>query len=119
MVKKSKKKYIESHWLIFGLQGVVALLFGWYVMFTGITDIPALIAVVGCTLLALGIVETFNLLHRKRMQYNWGLPLAIALIEIVVAILLLFTMKTQFLLICPRILYFMQNQNIYLSSVIS
>ena len=35
----TKLKYIDSHWGIFALQGIVALLFGWFALFTGSSDI--------------------------------------------------------------------------------
>ena len=84
-----KKKYTESHWLVFGLQGLVALIFGWYIMFTDITDISALIIIVGYTLLGLGIIEILNAVMRRHRQHAWGLSLSIAIIEIAVAISLL------------------------------
>lgn len=91
-----KRKYIESHWLVFAFQGLVGLLFGWFVMFTGISDVSSLVAVVATTLLLLGIIDVFNLLHRKRLQYVWGLTLVLAIVEIVVAMLLLFTINDNY-----------------------
>lgn len=92
MANVKKKKYIESHWLVFGFQGLVGLLFGWFVMFTGIQETNSLVAVVGSTLLALGTVDAFNLLYRKRLQQNWGLTLVLMLLEVAVALVLLFTL---------------------------
>lgn len=62
-------------------------------MFTPNTDVPMLITVVGCTLLGLGIIEMFNVIYRSRMQHTWLMNLAIAIIEICVAFLLLFTVN--------------------------
>lgn len=86
-----KKSYIDSHWLVFIFQGLISLLFGWYIMFTPNTDMTTLITVVGTTLLGLGIIEMFNVIYRSRMQHTWQLNLAIAVIEVCVAFLLLFT----------------------------
>ena len=88
----TKKKFIDSHWLVFALQGVISLLFGWYIMFTGRTDLRMLVTVVGVTLLGLGIVELFNVLHRHTHQETWGLNLGIAAIEIAVSLALLMTL---------------------------
>ena len=85
------KKYIESHWLIFAIQGAVALIFGGYVTFTGLADLSTLIFIIGLVLLALGAIEIFNVIHRKRRQHSWGFSLAVAIIEIAVAIALLAT----------------------------
>lgn len=89
-----KKSYIDSHWLVFIFQGIISLLFGWYIMFTENTDMTTLITVVGTTLLGLGIIEMFNVIYRSRMQHTWMLNLSIAVIEICVAFLLLFTVNS-------------------------
>lgn len=89
----TKKSYIDSHWLVFVFQGIISLLFGWYIMFTPSTDLNVLITVVATTLLGLGIIEMFNVIYRSHMQQTWMLSLAIAVIEICVAFLLFFTMN--------------------------
>ncbi|MBQ9020176.1 DUF308 domain-containing protein [Candidatus Saccharibacteria bacterium] len=89
----TKRSYIDSHWLVFAIQGVISILFGWYIMFTEDKNIDTLVAVLATTLLALGIIEMFNVIYRNRMQHTWYLNLAIALIEIAVALTLLFTMS--------------------------
>ena len=87
------RKYIDSHWLVFSFQGIISLLFGWFVMFTGITDTTSLVAIVGAFLLGLGVVELFNLLRHTHLKETWGLSLAIAVVEIGVALALLFTLN--------------------------
>ena len=86
------KKYIESHWLVFVIQGVVALLFGWFVMFTGISDVQALIPIVAISILCLGIIQTVNLLHREHYQQGRGLTVLIALMDIAASLSLFATM---------------------------
>lgn len=90
---RTKRKYIESHWLIYAFQGVVSLLFGWYIMFTGNQNASNLVASVGVVLLALGIIEVFNLLHRKRNNHNLALSLILAVTELIIAFALLFTLN--------------------------
>jgi uncharacterized membrane protein HdeD (DUF308 family) len=87
----TKRKYIESHWLVFALQGVLGLIFGWYVMFTEVTDISSLMLIIAAALLCFGIIEACNIIYRRRRQHDWGLVLAIAIIEIGVAAALFFT----------------------------
>lgn len=88
----TKKKYIDSHWLVFVLQGVIALLFGWYIMFTDQTEIKTLTTIVGITMLCMGVVELCNMIHRTSQKETWGLSLTIAVIEILVALALLGTL---------------------------
>ena len=86
-----KRKYVDSHWLIFAFEGAVALLFGWFALFTNLRETSALVSVVGSTLLGLGIIELFNLLRRARLNETWGFTLISALVEVGVAFALLFT----------------------------
>ena len=87
----TKLKYIDSHWGIFALQGVVALLFGWFALFTNSSDIQTLVIVVGSVLLSLGIIELLNLLARARTKNTWGVSLVMAIMEISAGLALLFT----------------------------
>lgn len=89
----TKRKYIESHWLVFGIKGAIAALAGLCLTLTTKENTEYLTAIVGCTMLGLALVELFNMLHRKRRQHTWGASFAISLIELVVAIFLLFTVK--------------------------
>lgn len=90
---KTRKKYIESHWLVFAFQGLIGLLFGWFIMFTGVKDTVSLVAVVASTLLAIGIVDLFNLLHRNRTKRNWGFTVVLTVLEIGIALALLLTLQ--------------------------
>ena len=91
MASRKVKKYIESHWLIFAMQGVVGLLFGWFVMFTNIDKVSTLAIISGATLLALGVIDVANLIYRKRRQQNWGLTIVTAALNVAVGLALLFT----------------------------
>ncbi|MBQ8992230.1 DUF308 domain-containing protein [Candidatus Saccharibacteria bacterium] len=91
MPRTKVKKYIESHWLIFALQGVVGLLFGWFIMFTNITNVSTLVIVAGSTLLALGVIDLANLIYRKKRQQNWGLALMLMFLNVAIGLALLFT----------------------------
>ena len=85
-----KRKYIDSHWLIFALQGVLALLFGWYALFTNLNSFEAIIIIAGTVLLGLGIIEMLNLLTRTHLKETWGLSLLMAIFELAAAFALLF-----------------------------
>lgn len=88
-----KRKYIDSHWLVFALQGLISLLFGWFVMFTGLTSTSALVVIASVVLLSLGIIELVNALYRHRRHHGIGFAIAIAIIEIVISLALLFTIN--------------------------
>lgn len=91
MASKKIKKYIESHWLIFALKGVVGLLFGWFVMFTNIAKPNILVVIAGITLFALGAVDIANLINRKRREQNWGLALVLTFLNLIIGLLLILT----------------------------
>ncbi len=91
MSNRKVRKYIESHWLIFALQGIVGLLFGWFVMFTNIDKVSALVIIAGITLLVLGVIDLANLIYRKRRQQNWGLALILGILNFGIGLALLFT----------------------------
>ena len=85
----AKRKFVENSWRVFALQGVIGLLFGWFVIFTGISSVAQLIPVVATTLLALGIIDLINLFRRERRRDGWGLTLILTIIELATAIFLL------------------------------
>ena len=85
----TKLKYINSHWLVFAVQGIIGLLFGWFVIFTNIINPSTLTAAVGITMLALGLVEIFNLINRAHAKNTFGLTLLLTIFQLAVAIALL------------------------------
>ncbi len=88
-----KRKYVDSHWLIFAFQGVIALLFGWFALFTNRQYTYELIWIVGGMLLCLGIFELINLLSRSRLKETWGFSLISAIMEIGTSFTLLLTLS--------------------------
>ncbi|MBQ3468207.1 DUF308 domain-containing protein [Candidatus Saccharibacteria bacterium] len=91
MSNRKVRKYIESHWLVFALQGIVGLLFGWFVMFTNLDEVDPLVIIAGGTILALGLIDLANLIYRKRRQQNWGFGLVITILEILIGLALIIT----------------------------
>jgi len=76
-----KRKYIDSHWLVFIFQGVITLIFGCIALFTGDESPAALIPVIGISLLALAVVEFANSLYRSRHQDGWLVSTLVALFD--------------------------------------
>ena len=92
----TKRKYIESHWLIFGLRGLVALLAGWYIMFSSNQSIPHFVIFIGAVLISLALIEVFNMIHRRVRQHGWGLPLGVAVIEAGVGVVMITANSTSY-----------------------
>lgn len=93
MTKYTNRKYIDSHWLVFAVQGALALIFGWLMLFNPSADIGSMITIVAIFLLAMGIVELFNALHREHNNNGWGVTMVIAFVDLAVALSLLFTLQ--------------------------
>lgn len=87
----TKRKYIDSHWLVFIIQGILAMLFGVFMTFTGIENARSLVVATSIFMLCFGVIELGNLLRRTHLKETWGLSLAIATIEVCVGLGLLFT----------------------------
>lgn len=89
-----KRKYIDSHWLVFVIQGALALGFGWVMLFSSVeASLSYLVSIVGVFLLALGILELFNILHREHLNSGWAVSLIVALVDTIVAMILLMTIN--------------------------
>ena len=82
----SRRKHFDSHWGIFGLQGIVALAAGAYLLFTNSDNSALLINITGAVLIILGIIEIFNILHRHHHRHSWGLQLIISLVELAIGV---------------------------------
>lgn len=76
-----KRKYIDSHWLVFIFQGIIALFFGCLTLFTSSESSAALAPVIGIAMLALAVVEFANSLHRSRNRSGWLVATLIALFD--------------------------------------
>lgn len=85
-----KRKYIDSHWLVFIFQGAIALLFGCITLFTSGVTSSSLIPVIGIFLLALAIVEFANSIYRSYNRHGWAVSTAVAVFDALFGVLLLF-----------------------------
>lgn len=88
-----KRKYIDSHWLVFMFQGGITLLFGCLTLFTSRESSASLIPVIGMALLALAIVEFANSLYRSRLHEGWLVSILVAIFDAAFGIALLFFMN--------------------------
>ncbi len=85
-----KRKYIDSHWLVFVFQGAIALLFGCLTLFTADRSPSELVPVIGIFLLALAIVEFANSVYRSYNRHGWIVSTLVAAFDALFGILLLF-----------------------------
>ena len=85
------RKYIDSHWLIFVLKGLIAILIGGYTLFSPYRSLTAVVTTVGIFLLSFSIIEFVNALFRARQKTGWAVSVSLAIVDAVVALALLFT----------------------------
>ncbi|MBQ6510770.1 DUF308 domain-containing protein [Candidatus Saccharibacteria bacterium] len=93
MTTPINRNYIDSHWLVFAVQGALALLFGWLMLFNPSSNTSGMVTLVAVFLLAMGIVELFNALHREHNKSGWAVTLIIAAIDLAIALSLIFTIQ--------------------------
>ncbi len=86
-----KRKYIDSHWLVFIFQGVIALIFGCLTLFTADDSVAGLMPIIGIFLLALSVVEFANSLYRSRHREGWLVSVLVALFDAAFGLAILFT----------------------------
>ncbi len=91
-----KRKYIDSHWLVFFVEGVLAILFGWISLFHSGDNTSTVLSLISIFLLCLSIVEFTNALHRAAKNNGWFVSVFIAMIDAIVALTLLFTLEQNF-----------------------
>ncbi len=88
-MKNTKRKYIESHWLVFVFKGLFAAIAGLWMIVSFSGDVHFLTRIVGAALLCMSMVEMFNIFHRHRLRRNWSISFAISVVEMIVALALL------------------------------
>lgn len=84
-----KRKYIDSHWLMFIFQGAIAALFGCVTLFTAWEKPSSLMPVIGMSTLSLGIVEFANVIYRSYKRHGWLVSILVALFDLGFGIALL------------------------------
>lgn len=85
-----KRKYIDSHWLVFIFQGAIAILFGCITLFTSDNNSTSLVPVIGISLLSMAIVEFANSVYRSYNRQGWLVSTAVAVFDALFGLLLLF-----------------------------
>ena len=87
------RRFIDKHWFIFVVRGVMAGIFGLMALFGVMEDFEMVIAVVAVFLLLMGIVDSVSALYASVKKHGWVNSVIDALIDIAAAMCLLFFAK--------------------------
>ncbi|MBQ3296444.1 DUF308 domain-containing protein [Candidatus Saccharibacteria bacterium] len=89
----SNRRFIDKHWLVFILRGIMAGVFGLMALFGVMEDFEMVISVVAVFLLLMGIIDSICALYASVKKHGWLNSVIDALIDIVAAVALLFFAK--------------------------
>lgn len=87
---KINRKYIDKHWLIFVMRGILAGIFGLLALFGYMNSIESIVTVISVFLLAMGILDSVGALYNSMRKHGWINSVIDAAIDVIVAVLLLF-----------------------------
>ena len=87
------RRFIDKHWFVFIIRGLMAAGFGLIALFGGMDDFEIIISVVAVFLLLMGIIDSVSALYASVKKHGWINSVIDALIDIVAALLLLFLAK--------------------------
>lgn len=84
------RRYIDKHWFVFIIRGLLAGVFGFLMLFGRLNSIEGVIAMISVLLLFMGIVDATSALYNSTKKRGWANSIIDAGIDVVTAILLLF-----------------------------
>ena len=88
------RRYIDKHWFVFIIRGILAGVFGFLMLFGRLNSIEGVIAMISVFLLFMGIVDATSALYNSTKKRGWFNSIIDAGIDVVTAILLLFFAKS-------------------------
>ena len=88
------RKFIDKHWGVFMARGLLAGIFGLFLLFGGITNIELMISIISIFLLLLGIVDSVSALYSSTKKHGWINSIIDAVVDVVAAVILLFFART-------------------------
>ena len=65
------RRFIDKHWLVFIIRGLLAVVFGFLTLFGGLTDFESVVAMISVFLLFMGIVDAVGALYSSTKKPNW------------------------------------------------
>ena len=84
------RRYIDKHWTVFIVRGVLAGIFGFFLLFGGIANIELVISIISVFLLLMGIVDSVSALYSSIKKHGWLNSIIDAVVDVLAAIMLLF-----------------------------
>jgi len=87
------RRYIDKHWSVFIVRGTIALLFGCFALFGGLSDVKNSIALISVFLLFMGIVDSVGALYCSAKKHGWVNAVIDAVVDVLAAMILLFVAK--------------------------
>ncbi|MBQ8985157.1 DUF308 domain-containing protein [Candidatus Saccharibacteria bacterium] len=84
------RRFIDKHWMVFILRGLMAAGFGLFTLFGSMADFEVMISVIAIFLLLMGIVDSVSALYASVKKHGWINSVIDALIDIAAALALLF-----------------------------
>lgn len=90
---KINRKYIDKHWIVFIIRGLMAGIFGALLLFGGMDQITNVITEISVFLLMMGIIDSVSALYNSTKKRGWINSVIDAGIDVVAAVALLFFAK--------------------------
>ena len=90
---KINRRFIDKHWLVFIVRGGLAMIFGFLLLFGGLTNLESVVATISILLLVMGIIDATSALYNSSKKHGWVNSVIDALIDVVAALALLFYAK--------------------------
>ena len=88
---KINRRYIDKHWFVFVIRGALAIAFGSFALFGGMTtELNGVIAAMAVFLLFMGIIDAVGALYASTKKHGWINSIIDSAIDVVAALALLF-----------------------------
>lgn len=84
------RRFIDKHWFVFVIRGLMAGIFGFVLLFSGSRDLGSVISMVSLFLLCMGIVDSLGALYASAKKRGWINSIIDAVIDVAAALGLLF-----------------------------
>lgn len=91
---KLNRRCIDKHWIIFIVRSILAGVFGFLLLFSGITEVENIIAEISVFLLLMGVVDSVSALYNSTKKRGWINSVIDAGVDVVAAVALLFFAKS-------------------------
>lgn len=88
------RRFIDKHWMVYVVRGVLASIFGLVAMFGMMGDLQMMVTLIGVFLLFMGIVDSFSALNAASKRRGWINSVIDAVIDVAVAMILLLFAST-------------------------